>query len=86
MATKYIIGSVAASFAVAYVFDVAIADKKLFGGKYYPTYRCKQRMVERDRQKVPGMAAHCWSPGGHESHQPPKLHCQVLNEDIRSCA
>lgn len=34
MATKYIIGSVLGSFAIAYVCDVAIADKKLFGGKY----------------------------------------------------
>lgn len=34
MATKYIVGSVLASFAVAYAFDVVIADKKVFGGKY----------------------------------------------------
>lgn len=34
MATKYIVGSVLASFAVAYVCDVVIADKKVFGGKY----------------------------------------------------
>lgn len=33
MSTKYIIGAVAASFAVSYVCDLLIADKKIFGGK-----------------------------------------------------
>ncbi|XP_072959963.1 uncharacterized protein [Typha angustifolia] len=32
MATKYIIGSLAGSFAIAYICDVSIADKKIFGG------------------------------------------------------
>ncbi|PHT80631.1 hypothetical protein T459_13646 [Capsicum annuum] len=32
MATKYIIGSCVASFAVAYVCDTVISDGKLFGG------------------------------------------------------
>ena len=34
MAAKYIIGSLAASFAVAYVCDNIISDKKIFGGKF----------------------------------------------------
>ncbi|CAN6245069.1 unnamed protein product [Urochloa humidicola] len=32
MATKYIVGSVAASFAFAYVCGVYVADRKVFGG------------------------------------------------------
>ncbi|KAL6328186.1 hypothetical protein AAG906_034329 [Vitis piasezkii] len=32
MASKYIIGSVAASFAVAYICDHSVSDGKLFGG------------------------------------------------------
>ncbi|KAJ9684768.1 hypothetical protein PVL29_016976 [Vitis rotundifolia] len=32
MASKYIIGSVAASFAVAYICDCSVSDGKLFGG------------------------------------------------------
>lgn len=54
--------------------------------RFDSTYCCKQRMVERDWQKISGMASHCWSPSGHEPYQSPKLHCQVLNEDIRSFA
>lgn len=34
MATKYIIGSIAGSFVVAYVCDTVISDGKLFGGKF----------------------------------------------------
>lgn len=33
MATKYIIPAVLGSFAIAYVCDQLIADKKIFGGK-----------------------------------------------------
>jgi hypothetical protein len=33
MATKYIIGSVAASFAFAYVCEIYIAEGKLLGGE-----------------------------------------------------
>lgn len=33
MATGKIIGGVAASFAIAYVCDVVISDKKIFGGQ-----------------------------------------------------
>lgn len=33
MAAKYIVSAVAGSFAIAYVCDVVIADKKIFGGK-----------------------------------------------------
>lgn len=33
MAAKYIVSAVAGSFAIAYVCDVVIADKKFFGGK-----------------------------------------------------
>ena len=34
MATKYIIGSVVGAFALAYAFDSAISDRKLFGGEF----------------------------------------------------
>lgn len=33
MATKYIFSALAGSFAIAYFCDVAIADKKIFGGE-----------------------------------------------------
>lgn len=33
MATKYIISSIVGSFAIAYVSDLLIAEKKIFGGK-----------------------------------------------------
>ena len=32
MATKYIIGTTVATFALAYVLDTTISDKKIFGG------------------------------------------------------
>ncbi|KAK8496976.1 hypothetical protein V6N12_018865 [Hibiscus sabdariffa] len=35
MAAKYIIGSVAASFAFAYVSDRLVSDNKLFGGELF---------------------------------------------------
>lgn len=34
MATKYIVGSVTASFAFAYVCGVYFADKKVLGGQF----------------------------------------------------
>jgi hypothetical protein len=34
MAGKYIIGSIVASFGVAYICDITISDKKIFGGKF----------------------------------------------------
>lgn len=33
MATKYIIGSIVGTFAIAYVADTVVSDKKIFGGK-----------------------------------------------------
>lgn len=40
MAAKYIIGSILGSFAVAYVCDELIAEKKIFGGKNYGNWPC----------------------------------------------
>ncbi|GMN54745.1 hypothetical protein TIFTF001_023874 [Ficus carica] len=37
MSAKYIISAVAGSFALAWVFDHYIADKKIFGGKFWTT-------------------------------------------------
>ncbi|OIT39520.1 PREDICTED: uncharacterized protein LOC109237976 [Nicotiana attenuata] len=50
MATKYIIGSVLGSFAIAYVCDVAIADKKLFGGTTPHTVANNEWWKETDKK------------------------------------
>ncbi|KAH1090516.1 hypothetical protein J1N35_017773 [Gossypium stocksii] len=50
MAAKYIIGSVAASFAVAYVADKLVADKKIFGGTTPNTVSNKEWWEETDKK------------------------------------
>ncbi|XP_072970458.1 uncharacterized protein [Typha angustifolia] len=50
MATKYIIGSVAASFAFAYVCGVYIADKKILGGNTPRTVTGKEWQEETDKK------------------------------------
>ena len=50
MATKYIIGSVVGAFALAYAFDSAISDRKLFGGEFgwfnfkHSKFECSDRV------------------------------------------
>jgi len=46
MATKYIIGSVAASFAFAYVCGVYVADRKVLGGEVPATGRSADDFCE----------------------------------------
>ncbi len=50
MALKYIIGSLAASFAVAYVCDTSISDGKLFGGTTPKTVSEKEWWEETDKK------------------------------------
>ncbi|MBA0830125.1 hypothetical protein Goarm_014670 [Gossypium armourianum] len=50
MAAKYIIGSVAASFAVAYVTDKLVADEKIFGGTTPNTVSNKEWWEETDKK------------------------------------
>ncbi|KAF3450089.1 hypothetical protein FNV43_RR06169 [Rhamnella rubrinervis] len=50
MAAKYIIGSVAATFAVAYVCDNTISDKKIFGGTTPGTVSNKEWLEETDKK------------------------------------
>lgn len=50
MAAKYIIGSVVASFAVAYVIDKLVADEKIFGGTTPHTVSNKEWWEETDKK------------------------------------
>ncbi|KAE8721093.1 cinnamoyl-CoA reductase 1-like [Hibiscus syriacus] len=50
MAAKYIIGSVAASFAIAYAFDNLVADQKIFGGTTPHTVSNKEWWEETDKK------------------------------------
>ncbi|XP_021907042.1 uncharacterized protein LOC110821490 [Carica papaya] len=50
MATKYIIGSVLASFGVAYACDSLIADKKIFGGTTPRTVSNNEWWEETDKK------------------------------------
>ncbi|KAL5207281.1 hypothetical protein ABZP36_031716 [Zizania latifolia] len=50
MATKYIIGSVAASFAFAYVCEVYIAEGKVLGGTTTRTMATKEWGQETDKK------------------------------------
>jgi len=34
MSTKYIVSALVGSFAIAYVCDYVVSDKKIFGGKF----------------------------------------------------
>ncbi|KAK8600631.1 hypothetical protein V6N13_059612 [Hibiscus sabdariffa] len=50
MAAKYIIGSIAASFAIAYVADKLVADEKIFGGTTPHTVSNKEWWEETDKK------------------------------------
>lgn len=50
MAAKYIIGSVAASFAIAFGCDYLFADRKIFGGTTPRTVSDKEWWEETDRK------------------------------------
>uniref|UniRef100_A0A7N0U3Z8 Uncharacterized protein n=1 Tax=Kalanchoe fedtschenkoi TaxID=63787 RepID=A0A7N0U3Z8_KALFE len=50
MAAKYIVGSVAASFAVAFALDYIIADRKIFGGTTPKTVSDKEWWQETDKK------------------------------------
>ncbi|KAJ4724292.1 Ozone-responsive stress related protein [Melia azedarach] len=50
MAAKYIIGSILGSFAVAYVCDELIAEKKIFGGTTPSTVSNKEWWAETDKK------------------------------------
>ncbi|KAK6917148.1 Protein of unknown function DUF1138 [Dillenia turbinata] len=50
MSAKYIIGSVIASFGIVYVFDTAIADRKLFGGTTPSTVSNKEWYETTDKK------------------------------------
>ncbi|XP_062217454.1 uncharacterized protein LOC133917587 [Phragmites australis] len=50
MATKYIIGSVVASFAFAYVCGVYIADRKVLGGTTPRTVATNEWWQETDKK------------------------------------
>ncbi|XP_039008423.1 uncharacterized protein LOC120136457 [Hibiscus syriacus] len=50
MAAKYIVGSIAASFAVAYVADNLVADQKIFGGTTPHTVLNKEWWEETDKK------------------------------------
>ncbi|EEF42905.1 uncharacterized protein LOC8284401 [Ricinus communis] len=50
MATKYIISALAGSFAIAYVCDQLISDKKIFGGTTPHTVANKDWWEETDKK------------------------------------
>ncbi|XP_021281778.1 uncharacterized protein LOC110414725 [Herrania umbratica] len=50
MTTKYIIPAVFGSFAIAYVCDQLIADKKIFGGTTPSTVSNKEWWEETDKK------------------------------------
>ncbi|CAO2837313.1 unnamed protein product [Amaranthus hypochondriacus] len=50
MAAKYIVGSLAGSFVVAYVCDKIISDQKIFGGTTPSTVSNKEWFEETDKK------------------------------------
>ncbi|XP_006647489.1 uncharacterized protein LOC102702533 [Oryza brachyantha] len=50
MATKYIVGSVAASFAFAYVCEIYIAEGRLLGGTTTRTMATDEWQKETDKK------------------------------------
>ncbi|GAY47115.1 hypothetical protein CUMW_102190 [Citrus unshiu] len=50
MATKYIVGSLIGSCALAYAFDQIIAEKKIFGGTTPKTVSDKEWWEETDKK------------------------------------
>ncbi|KAL6195972.1 hypothetical protein ACLB2K_031589 [Fragaria x ananassa] len=50
MSAKYIIGSILASFGVAYVCDTTISDRKIFGGTTPGTVSNKGWWEETDKK------------------------------------
>ncbi|XXG46751.1 hypothetical protein AAC387_Pa02g1515 [Persea americana] len=50
MATKYIIGSMAAATVVAFSLDHLIADKKIFGGTTPKTVASSEWLAETDKK------------------------------------
>ncbi|CAM8964972.1 unnamed protein product [Rhodiola kirilowii] len=50
MAAKYIVGSIAASFVVAFTCDYIIADRKIFGGTTPKTVSNKEWWAETDKK------------------------------------
>ncbi|TXG73284.1 hypothetical protein EZV62_001863 [Acer yangbiense] len=50
MAAKYIVGSLAASFVVAYACDYVISDKKIFGGTIPGTVSNQEWFEETDKK------------------------------------
>ncbi|CDP18635.1 unnamed protein product [Coffea canephora] len=50
MSAKYILSGLVGSFAIAYVCDHLIADKKIFGGKTPPTVENKEWWEETDKK------------------------------------
>ncbi|GMJ02333.1 hypothetical protein like AT1G01170 [Hibiscus trionum] len=50
MAAKYIIASIAASFAFAYVCDQLVSDNKLFGGTTPRTVKSNKWWEETDKK------------------------------------
>ncbi|XP_035545821.1 uncharacterized protein LOC121241528 [Juglans microcarpa x Juglans regia] len=50
MATKYIVGGILGSFAVAYTCDYFLADKKIFGGTTPKTVSNKEWQEETDKK------------------------------------
>ncbi|KAJ4706419.1 Ozone-responsive stress related protein [Melia azedarach] len=50
MATKYIISAVLGSFAISYVCDQLIAEKKIFGGTTPGTVANKEWWEETDKK------------------------------------
>ncbi|XP_074309005.1 uncharacterized protein LOC141643659 [Silene latifolia] len=50
MAAKYIVGSLAGSFVIAYVCDYLMADQKIFGGTTPSTVSNKEWWAETDKK------------------------------------
>ncbi|KAH0471125.1 hypothetical protein KFK09_000029 [Dendrobium nobile] len=50
MSAKYIIGALAGSFALAYIFDKSIADYKIFGGTTPKTVSDKEWWEATDKK------------------------------------
>ncbi|OMO71457.1 hypothetical protein COLO4_28243 [Corchorus olitorius] len=50
MAAKYMISAVVGSFAVAYVCDQVVSDKKIFGGTTPSTVSNKEWWAETDKK------------------------------------
>ncbi|GFY93667.1 monopolar spindle protein [Actinidia rufa] len=86
MGSKYWVPALFGSFAVAYIVDHFIADKKIFGGTTPTTVSNKEWWEETEKSSRHGLGLRV--PSGHEPDQSPEIlsSSSVLNLEARPLA